>query len=140
MTLGLPVRGNIQVRAVEVAGGRITLMTLAGHPLAGAVRFVTLPIDGGVHFEIQVYDRPANMVDWVLMRPVGDQMQESTWVQLAESVAKVAGEANPQVKQAVRDLEPEDTEKVEAWAKEMAYRARRHAAAATIGDRPAAEA
>ncbi len=139
LTLALPLRGHIQVRAVEVADRRITLMTLAGHPLAGAVRFVTLPIDGGIHFEIQVYDRPANVVDWLLMRPIGDQMQESTWTQLAEAVAKVAGSERPEVKQAVRDLDAADAQKIEQWAREIAYRAQRHRVAEEIREAPRAE-
>jgi NADH dehydrogenase len=137
LTLALPLRGNVQVRAAEVANGRITLMTLAGHPLAGAVRFVTLPIEGGVHFEVQVYDRAANVVDWVMMRPIGDQMQESTWVQLAESVAKVAGAAKPDVKQVVHELKGEPAHQVEEWAKELAFRLQRksHSADVTGNDR-----
>jgi NADH dehydrogenase len=133
LTLALPLRGNIQVRAVEVAGGAITLMTLAGHPLAGAVRFVTLPIDGGVHFEIQVYDRPANVVDWLLMRPIGDRLQDATWIQLCESVARVAGAAEPDVKRITRDLEGDSARQVEEWAKQLALQLQRksHSVAAT---------
>ena len=133
LTLALPVRGNVQVRAVEVGEGRITLMTLAGHPLAGAVRFVTLPIDGGVHFEIQVYDRPANVVDWVLMRPIGDRLQDDTWIQLCASVARVAGDASPDVKRVTRDLEGDSAKPVEEWAKSLALQLQRksHSTGAT---------
>ena len=133
LTLALPVRGNIQVRAVEVGDGAITLMTLAGHPLAGAVRFVTLPIEGGVHFEVQVYDRPANVVDWLLMRPIGDRLQDATWMQLCESVARVAGATEPDVKRVTRDLEGDSARQVEEWAKNLALRLQRksHSAGAT---------
>ncbi|HET9424100.1 MAG TPA: DUF1990 family protein [Gemmatimonadaceae bacterium] len=134
LTLALPVRGHIQVRVAEVGDGRITLMTLAGHPLAGAVRFVVLPIDDGVHFEVQVFDRPANVVDWVLMRPIGDRLQEATWRGLAETVAKVAGATSPEVKQVVRDLEPADAKAVEEWARALALRARRQEASAEISE------
>jgi NADH dehydrogenase len=133
LTLALPLRGNIQVRAVEVTDGRITLMTLTGHPLAGAVRFITLPIEEGVHFEVQVYDRPANVVDWVLMRPIGDRLQDATWIQLCESVAHVAGAAAPDVKRITRDLEGESARAVEEWAKNLALQLQRrsHSAGAT---------
>lgn len=134
LTLSLPVRGHIQVRVAEAADGRITLMTLAGHPLAGAVRFVVLPIDGGVHFEIQVFDRPANIVDWVLMRPVGDRMQEATWQQVARGVAAVAGNPDAEVKQVVHDLDEEQSRAVEKWARELALRTKRREAAADIAD------
>ena len=133
LTLALPLRGNIQVRAVEVANDRITLMTLAGHPLAGAVRFITLPIEGGVHFEVQVYDRPASVVDWLMMRPIGDRMQDSTWTQLCESVARVAGATQPDVKKITRDLEGDQAHAVEEWAKDLALRLQRksHSGAGT---------
>jgi nucleoside-diphosphate-sugar epimerase len=132
LTLALPLRGHVQVRAAEVSDGRITLMTLQGHPLAGAVRFIILPIEGGVHFEIQVYDRPANVIDWVFMRPIGDQMQETTWRQLAESVAKVAGDPHPDVKQIVRDLGTEGATQVEDWAKDLALRLQRKSHSADV--------
>ena len=133
LTLALPLRGNVQVRAVEVADGKITLMTLAGHPLAGAVRFVTMPIDGGVHFEVQVYDRPANLVDWMLMRPIGDRLQDATWTQVCDSVARVAGSTTPAVKKITRDLEGDSARSVEEWAKALSLRLQRksHSGAAT---------
>jgi NADH dehydrogenase len=134
LTLALPVRGHIQVRAVEVGNSRITLMTLAGHPLAGAVRFAVLPIDGGVHFEVQVFDRPANVVDWMLMRPIGDRLQDQTWRQLAMTVAKVAGAAAPDVKQAVHDLEGDAARQVDEWARNLAMRSKRAEATADINE------
>lgn len=134
LTLALPLRGHIQVRVAEVADGRITLMTLAGHPLAGAVRFVTLPIEGGVHFEVQVFDRPANIIDWMLMRPIGDRMQEATWEGLAQSVAKIAGATDPDVKHVVDDLDDASAGAVEKWARDLAMRAKRNDASAEISD------
>lgn len=140
LTLALPVRGHIQVRAVEVGDGRITLMTLAGHPLAGAVRFAVAPIDGGVHFEVQVYDRPANIVDWMLMRPIGDHLQDQTWRQLARTVANVAGATQPDVKEAIRDLEGDTARQVEEWARGLALRSKRSEAAADISESRSASA
>jgi uncharacterized protein YbjT (DUF2867 family) len=125
LTMALPLRGNIQVRAAEVANGRITLLTMAGHPLAGAVRFATFDIDGGVHFEIVVHDRAANLVDWMLMRPVGDQLQDATWIRLAESVARVAGDPAPEVKRVTRDLDAAAAQTVDRWAKDLALRLQR---------------
>jgi NADH dehydrogenase len=125
LTMALPLRGHIQVRVTEAADGKITLMTMAGHPLAGAVRFVTLPIEGGVHFEVQVFDRPASLFDWALMRPVGDHLQESTWIQLCESVARLAGASAPDVRHVTRDLDREAASRIEQWAKDLGLRLQR---------------
>jgi hypothetical protein len=84
-----------------------------------------LPIEDGVHFEVQVYDRPANVVDWVLMRPIGDRMQEATWEHVARTVAQVAGAENPEVKHIVRDLDANAAKEVEDWARQLELRARR---------------
>jgi NADH dehydrogenase len=134
LTLALPVRGHLQVRVAEVSEGRITLMTLAGHPLAGAVRFVTLPIDGGVHFEVQVYDRPANFADWMLMRPLGDRLQEATWRELARTVARVAGATDPEVREMARDLDGAAARAVEDWARKLALRDKRREASGGVSE------
>ena len=52
LTLSLPLRGNMQVRVVEVDAGKITMLTLTGHPLAGAVRFLAEDRGPAVRFEV----------------------------------------------------------------------------------------
>ena len=49
LTLALPMRGHVQVRVASSSEPRrVTLLTLEGHPLAGAVRFLCEPRgDGG---------------------------------------------------------------------------------------------
>jgi NADH dehydrogenase len=131
LTLALPMRGHMQVRVVEVAQRRITLMTLEGHPLAGAVRFIVRAIAGGVGFDIEAYDRPANVVDWLLMRPIGDRLQESTWLQLAKNVARVLGVGDAEVTHRVKDLDEEEAKAVQRWARELTTKQRR---ADTPGD------
>jgi nucleoside-diphosphate-sugar epimerase len=125
LTLSLPMRGHVQVRVMEAAQHRITLMTLEGHPLAGAVRFIASDLPNGVRFEIHVYDRPANALDWMLMRPIGDRMQESTWQELADTVARVVGASDPKVVHEVRDLDEAEAAAVQRWARELAMDQRR---------------
>jgi NADH dehydrogenase len=91
LTLALPLRGHVQVRAVEAADRRITLLTVAGHPLAGAVRFLFDYQGPDVRFEIQTYDRPANAVDFILMRTIGDLVQSRTWREVVDNVVRAAG-------------------------------------------------
>ena len=57
------MRGHVQVRVAELSATHATLLTLEGHPLAGAVRFRCDRVDGIVRFQVEVFDRPANVLD-----------------------------------------------------------------------------
>lgn len=123
LTLEIPVRGNIQVRVGEAADRRITLLTLAGHPIAGAVRFLVDPVEGRagvVRFEIQVYERAASVVDQIMLRTVGDWLQRASWVGLAESVSRVAGDESAPVQTQVDELKGHDADVVNEWAATLA--------------------
>jgi NADH dehydrogenase len=119
-TLELPVRGQCQVRVAEATDRWITLLTVSGHPIAGAVRLGVEPHDDGLRFEIHVFDRAASIVDEVLMRAGGEQLQDATWTELAENVAKLAGGRASAVKHDTTDLRGTDGRRVEAWAASLA--------------------
>jgi NADH dehydrogenase len=129
LTLEIPVRGHIQVRVAEVVDRRITLLTVAGHPLAGAVRFVVEPRGQGdaVRFEIQVYDRAASTVDQILMRTVGEWLQRSAWVTLAENVAKAANGQATDVQTLDEELDEHESEVVERWTRALSAQLSRNA-------------
>jgi NADH dehydrogenase len=91
LTLALPLRGHVQVRVAEAADRKITMLTLEGHPLAGAVRFLVEQRGDCVRFEVQVYDRAASTVDLVAMRTVGDFLQIRSWESLVELMAEASG-------------------------------------------------
>src|SRR6476646_8870001 len=95
LTLEIPFRGHIQVRVGEVMDRRITLLTVAGHPIAGAVRFLVERNGDAVRFEIQVYDRPASVFDRIMLRTVGEWLQRAAWIGMAENVARAAGLESP---------------------------------------------
>ncbi len=119
LTLDLPVRGHVQVRVAEAGDRRITLLTLAGHPIAGAVRFEVMPRDGGLRFQIEVFERPASVVDELMLRTVGGWVQRAAWVGLAENVAKAAG-GNAQPVQATREeLDARELDVVDRWARAL---------------------
>jgi uncharacterized protein YbjT (DUF2867 family) len=136
VTMSLPLRGNIQVRVEEAADGTITLATLEGHPLAGAVRFHFEEVGGGVRFTIQVADRPATRIDYVSMLLGGNLAQRSAWIRTAERVVEASGgEAPHGVKHRVTDLDDEAAEPVVDWLKALINRRRRHDAAPASGTR-----
>jgi hypothetical protein len=99
----------------EAVDRKITLLTVAGHPIAGAVRFLTEPAANAVRFEIQVYDRPASVFDQIMLRTVGQWLQRSAWVTLAKNVARAAGDESAEVQTAERELNDDELRVVDEW-------------------------
>jgi uncharacterized protein YbjT (DUF2867 family) len=127
LTIALPVRGNVQVRVEQLTPNSATLVTLAGHPLAGAIRFLTEQRGDLLRFEVQVYDRPANLADWFAMRTVGDGLQARSWESLVQAmVTESGGAAVAPVRLEETDLDEQQAERVEEWVKELVLE-RKHA-------------
>ena len=126
LTLDLPLRGHVQVRVAEVDEQRFTLMTLEGHPLAGAVRIQTEPVDGAVRFEVQVYDRAASIPDLVIMRTLGDTLQDRAWTQLIENVALASSGRPADVRRSAESLSESEASVVQRWAEELVLLRKQH--------------
>jgi uncharacterized protein YbjT (DUF2867 family) len=120
ITMALPVRGNVQVRVEELTPSQATLVTLAGHPLSGAIRFLSQQLSDVIRFQIQVYDRPANLADWLVMRTVGEGVQARSWESLLQEMVKESGarSASP-VQHEEEYLDQDQAERVEAWVKDV---------------------
>lgn len=126
LTMALPVRGNVQVRVEQITPTSATLVTLAGHPLAGAIRFLTERRGDLIRFEVQVYDRPANLADWVALRTVGEGVQASTWDGVAQAmVAESGGTATGPVQHEESYLNDQEAERIEQWVKELVMERKR---------------
>lgn len=120
LTMALPLRGNVQVRVQEVTPRSAVLTTLKGHPLAGGVRFLAEERGEVTRFEVQVYDRPATIPDWIAMRTVGDSMQAKTWESLVMAIiSESGGLAAGGVQSEEEALDTEKAEKVEGWLKDL---------------------
>ncbi len=120
ITMALPVRGNVQVRVEELTPNQATLVTLAGHPLSGAIRFLSEQISDVIRFQIQVYDRPANLADWLVMRTVGEGVQARSWESLLQEMVTESGatSASP-IQHEEEYLDRDQAERVEEWVKEV---------------------
>ena len=127
LTLEIPVRGEIQVRVAEVMDRRLTLLTVAGHPISGAVRFLAEPHDAAVRFEIQVYDRAATVVDLIMMRTVGEWVQRNAWLSTVQRVARAAGGSASDVQSSVDELDDRELELVDEWASTLSAQLSRNA-------------
>jgi NADH dehydrogenase len=118
--MGLPVRGNVQVRVEKLTPNEAVLVTVAGHPLAGAIRFLSEQISDRIRFQVQIYDRPANLADWFVMRTVGEGIQASSWEELLEAVvAESGGAAVSPIKYEEESLTEDRALLVEAWLKDL---------------------
>jgi uncharacterized protein YbjT (DUF2867 family) len=119
LTLEIPIRGHVQVRVAELDERRITLLTVAGHPIAGAVRFVIESRGDAVRFEIQVYDRAASMIDQLLMLVAGDWLQRAAWIGLATNVARAGQGQATDVRTSEEALDEREADVVNRWATEL---------------------
>ena len=119
LTLSLPLRGHFQVRVAEVEPRVFTLVTLAGHPLSGAVRFLGETRGQHLRFEIQVFDRAANVIDLVLMRTLGERMQDACWREMVENVAKDSGGSVISVREETEALDEEQADRIEEWLRDL---------------------
>jgi NADH dehydrogenase len=120
LTIALPLRGNVQIRIVELEARRMTVCTVAGHPLAGAVRFLSEARGPHVRFEVQVYDRAANVADWLVMNPIGARLQNATWRETVERVVKESGgRATGGVEHEFATLDAEQAREVNEWLERL---------------------
>ena len=138
LTMNIPMRGNIQVRVEDLGPRHMTFVTLAGHPLAGAIRFATSKgADGRLRFQIDVWDKSANFVDWIAMSTIGGRMQDSTWVDTVQSVIdESGGEAPAGVEHESRSLDGEAEEGVTEWLQELVVERKREANADVLAETP----
>ncbi|MBC7791579.1 MAG: NAD-dependent epimerase/dehydratase family protein [Anaerolineae bacterium] len=120
LTMRLPLRGHIQVRVEELTEKSMTLATLQGHPLAGIIRFFTAKEAGSLRFEVRVYGKAANMVDWITMHSVGGRIQNATWVETVENVVRASRGLSAQgVQQEKISLDDRGQEQVENWIQKL---------------------
>lgn len=120
ITMALPLRGNVQVRVERLTGNEVVLVTVEGHPLAGAIRILAEQISDLIRFQIQVYDRPANLADWLVMRTVGEGIQARSWESLLDAVVvESGGAAASPIEHEEESLSEDKAELVDAWVKEV---------------------
>jgi len=135
LTLALPMRGHVQVRVASMEPRRVTLLTLEGHPLAGAVRFLCEPRGDAVRFQVEVYDRPANVIDFIAMRAVGDWLQDHTWSHVVERMLQISGGSAPDgVQSETASLDDEEAAAIERWVEALVARRKREAVRQDSGE------
>mgnify|MGYP002778175574 FL=1 len=150
VTMALPMRGTVQVRVAELDDRSLTLQTVEGHPLAGAVRFTfappgsgDAPADGaaGFRFQVEVFDRAASAFDQLAMAVVGHRLQRANWEEIVQTVVDESGGRAPLGVQVHEEtLEGEAAERVDALLRELALARKRDDNARAIAAEDPAEA
>jgi NADH dehydrogenase len=126
LTLAMPIRGHIQVRVDEITDSSLTIVTLEGHPLAGAVRFAIEDGGGFVRAEVEVCDRAATRVDHLLMRAFGDVIQNANWKEVLKRIAALSGGAmRGGIRYEVEELGEEDAKRLEDHLQELVIKRKR---------------
>lgn len=128
LTLSLPLRGNFQVRVAESEPRVFTLVTVEGHPLAGAVRFLSEARGDQLRFEIQVYDRAASVMDLVVMRTLGERLQDASWREMIRKVAAESGGTGGDVQQETEALDEQQADRIEEWLRDLVLERKREEA------------
>jgi NADH dehydrogenase len=138
LTLAMPVRGHIQVRVDDITENSITIVTLEGHPLAGAVRFAIEDGGGFVRAEIEVCDRAATRVDQLLMRAFGDFVQNANWREVLKRIAALGGgKMKGGIRYEAEELDDEDAKRLEDRLEELVMKRRREHGDIDMGRAPA---
>ena len=120
ITLSLPLRGDIAVRVEEAENNAVTLVTVDGHPLAGFVRFTWAPEPDGVQFQINVYDRPATLLDSVGMALGGSYAQRASWIAACGNVVEASrGETPDGIEHETRTLNDDQVADVQEWLDQL---------------------
>ena len=128
LTLSLPLRGHIQVRVAESEDRVFTLVTLSGHPLSGAVRFLAEARGSAIRFEVQLFDRAANVVDLIMMRTLGERLQDVSWREMIDNVVKAAAGTSTGVQHDSENLEDDQAERIEEWVRDLVMERKRESA------------
>jgi uncharacterized protein YbjT (DUF2867 family) len=126
ITLTLALRGHVQVRVEEVEPRQLTLVTLEGHPIAGAVRFLAEDRADAVRFEVQVYERPASLADLIALRLGGALLQNAAWRRAVENVVSLSGGSTARgVEEDRETLDDEQASLVDRWLEALVQARRR---------------
>lgn len=128
LTFVLPMRGHVQVRVAESEPRVLTFLTLAGHPLSGAVRFLSEARGARLRFEVQTFDRAAGVMDLVMMRTFGERLQDASWRELVENVVRESGGTSPGVRHETETLDDDQAEYIEEWLRGLVMERRREEA------------
>ncbi|MFL5520747.1 MAG: hypothetical protein ACJ8B6_07410, partial [Gemmatimonadales bacterium] len=79
-----------------------------------------------VRFQVEVYDRPATMLDLIAMRTLGDRLQNQTWERVVqEMIERSGGTAPAGVQSSEESLDEAGAAVIERWLADLTVRRKR---------------
>ncbi|HKO57193.1 MAG TPA: hypothetical protein VJ276_15055 [Thermoanaerobaculia bacterium] len=122
LTAHLPLRGNIQVRVVDLDRTRVVFATVEGHPLAGIVEFSAEDVGSAVRFRIDIAARAATLLDFVALHTVGKPAQAANWRAVVQKMIDLSGGTSDGVHHESAKLDDADAAKVEERVRVLVQR------------------
>ena len=120
LTAELGARGTIQMRVEGLEPTRLTLVTVEGHPLAGAVRLLTETRPGGAAIRIEVYARPSDLPHWLAMKAGASQLQSGMWrTTMQNIIERSGGVVSEGISEEHETLDDARSELVEEWVERI---------------------
>ena len=127
LTGNLPGRGHFQVRVLERDADRVTLVTLAGHPLAGVLIFSAHASPAGIRFAIETVSQASNVFDWLALHTFGGTIQQQNWRAVVRRVVELSGGSAPDGVACQREhLSADDTDALAAHLTQRIDELQRH--------------
>ncbi len=126
LTAELGPRGTIQMRVEQLDSNHLTLVTVEGHPLAGAVRFITEPRPAGATLRIEVYARPSDLPHWLAMKAGSSQMQSDMWrTTMRNIIDQSAGQLEREITEEETTLDESRGDLIDEWVNRIVNARRR---------------
>jgi NADH dehydrogenase len=125
-TAAIKGRGHVQVRLEDRTEQRLTFVTLEGHPLAGVMQLYAEDLADGLRFSVHLAAQPANVIDWVAAKIVGETMQEQNWRGVVQRVVRLSGGNAPAgVQRSTHKMGTQEARDLDVWVQRLVQRQQR---------------
>ena len=91
ISVPLPLRDTLQLRAEEIRPLRMTFVTLEDEPFLGALRILVEQRGEVIRFEVQTFEGASNLAELLALAAGGSEQRQKPWADLVEKIVMRAG-------------------------------------------------